>query len=252
MSDDKSKLPVWITVAESYRFVFTNLGALAKVAALPVLIAVLILTALFLFADTLGEGPGFLITTVVLILILIPFLTKWHRITLIGLDTEVARIALKVGRREGKFLLYGIIIIVLAMLLLVVPLLVFWQIGASAAGAIAFLPFIAALFYLTSRFSLVFPGSALGRDTGLGLSWSQTTGNGWRLLGVFFVAEIPWRAAEIILDALIGGSESPAALIFLSAVYIAEVFISVAILASCLSFSYLHIVGKLRAEYPQD
>ena len=64
MSDDKSKLPVWITVAESYRFVFTNLGALAKVAALPVLLAVLILTALSLFADTLGEGPGFLITTV--------------------------------------------------------------------------------------------------------------------------------------------------------------------------------------------
>ncbi len=242
------KLPVWATIAGAYRFVFQNLSGVAKVATVPYLLFLVLYWAAVLPIDLVEGSPIVKFLPILFILLIFPFLTKWHRVTLRGPTVEKPRIGLEVGRREVTFLSYLLVLFIIAMLIVVGPAFAFMLVAGIQYVFIPVILLFPTYLYLASRVSLVFPATALGRKSSLAMAWRQSAGNGWRLFWVYALAEIPWHITSRILDALIGLSENIIAFVLIWAIYAGEILLSAAVLASCLSLAYKHLVDLPPAE----
>jgi hypothetical protein len=118
-----------------------------------------------------------------------------HQLVLIDPQTVSSSSVLRFGRREIRFI-YWLITFSLTLMVIAAPgvILVFFaaQYAMDVQGDfgmyVAMLGAVPA-FYITARFSLMFPAIATDKEFSLKSVWRLTAGNGWRL--VIIVAGFP-------------------------------------------------------------
>lgn len=200
------KLPVFSTVAETYGFVFSNLGLLFRVAWFPaVLYGVLQYLAIESMVENfeaLSSGDlsasfniSFLGLTIVSYLVLVPLMTAWHRAALQPEALPAGPLVFRFGKAEVIFTLYAILIYVLVLIIgmLLAGIL---SIGAAATGSTAVvisavvIAFVAMLL-LTMRYAMIFPAVAIGASANLSDSWRATKGSAFRMLAITILVAIP-------------------------------------------------------------
>ncbi len=205
------RVPVFQTMREAYRAVFTSLPLLFKAAALPFLLSLAILGLSFMTGDS--AFLSFVLTVVGFVPYTL-FGVAWHRLTLLG-PSQGAPVAFPAWhRRHWRFLGYVATMTGL-FYLLVLPFIAFGYGNLTAEGAamvgttmvflaLAVLAAIVTLPYVLLRFSFVFPAAAVDEDYGLANAWAHTRGQGFRLLATLFVTALPMLIVIGITSSLLG------------------------------------------------
>lgn len=132
------------------------------------------------------------------------FAVVCHRVILLGPESLPNRWGLFLTEREGRFLIWVVLIAlcagaatVPAAIPIAIPMVILELEGLVADVAI----WLATLpgFYLLARWSVLLPSIAIDDRFGMKEAWSLTRGNGWRLT---IALEIPiwvlWGAAQML------------------------------------------------------
>jgi len=225
--DAIQKLPITDAIVRAYKAVFENLGSLARAAALPLVLYLLISVAQFWLvgslvrSQTAGAQDGSLpfgqlgLLYIVNLLALIPyvfFAVAWHRFTLLTPEREIPHLLPAWRFRHTRFIGYVLAIGV-----------VIYVIGAGLAGSVSLFatsgdstaahgegqpaPWLMVLtlllgiigLYVVMRVSFVFPAVAVDERYGFRDSWRHTKGQGWRLVTASFLAIAPLMLALLVL-----------------------------------------------------
>lgn len=161
-------------------------------------------------------AQGYLFVTMVAV---IPVVTAWHRMVLLGDDNPSAGITYRIGGAEWTYLkaavtLYGLgYVVALGVAQLYGPLLggpLLWlvQEGFDPSGwisrfanaAVHVVAISVILGVLVARFFLVLPAAALGVTLSYVDSAVATRGNGVRLVVAYVVSSLPPAALAFIFD----------------------------------------------------
>ncbi len=207
----KAKLPVWRTIGDAYATAFNNIDSLFALAIVPIVLSVVVwvgsiavLGAPFPQGDqqTAYQGWSWLFT-VCQIVISTVFGVAWIRFVLFGRRDSAAPFQFRLGRREGKFLLYILILTVPFVVVQFVGLGVFMAltltmenpsalIGAAIFILLFSLAILVAMFIVYVRCVFVFPAIAVDADMGLRAAWGKSRGVAWRLFGIVLFAFLPF------------------------------------------------------------
>lgn len=258
MRPEDKELRIGRLLADAYSFVFGQFMGLLKLALVPGLLMLGVLVAMFVLAD-LAAAAGMseavvggltVIGIVVALIVMIPFIAAWYRASLFGPAREQLVVSFEFGYREWRFFGYLFAIALIGSLVVFVPL---WILKASDLGALsapissaAVFMLIWAMLYVVARLAFVLPASAAGIETSYGTAWRQSSGHGMRLAATIFIAELPWRVADTLVNTIAGGQS---VFFYVPATAFISV-ISVAVLASTLSIAY-RIVVQGEAGPPQ-
>lgn len=278
-----TKIAFWQTVGDAFGFVFSDWGRFFRLATLWIVVGTILfacLATLFGLEAVQKPAPGAhepltagravtsLVFLVYAIIAYVAFAVAWHRAVLLG---EAAGAPLRAARfqwREMRFLMYSIVIALLAIGVFVVAALIVGglvvlmiaggklfsdfesgpAIGAAVAAvlvaAIAILPFLA-------RFSLGLPAIAVEEPEGVfGRSWHRGWRNGWRLIWGPFVCSLPlaivsgiFQGAQLLSILLAGAGDAWRAvgLVLLLIFYLLGTtahFFAIALAVSFLSLAY--------------
>lgn len=207
----KAKLPVWRTVGDAYATAFNNIESLFALAIVPIALSVVVwigsiavLGTPFPQGDQQSAYQGWSwLFTVCQIVIGSVFAVAWIRFVLFGRRDSAAPFQFRLGRREGKYLLY--------ILILMVPFVVVQFVGmgvimalalatddpwAMIGGTIFAVVFVFAIFVamivVYVRCLFVFPAIAVDADMGLRAAWGKSRGVAWRLFGIVLFALLPF------------------------------------------------------------
>lgn len=170
-------------------------------------------------APVIGIELAAVLFAVVSMMAIIPVVTAWHRMILLGADNPAARIGYHIGSAEWAYLkaavvLYGMgYVIGLAVNAIYGPLLggpVLWLVREgfdpggilSAYGpAMIYWGSVALILgFLVARFFLVLPSVAVGVPMSFPDSAVATKGNGAKLVGAYLIASIPAAALAATFD----------------------------------------------------
>jgi hypothetical protein len=193
------KVPVTEVMVEAYRSVFGRLNLLLDLAWLPLLLllaATILPGYLRLYAnlpalpawsgDQFGLTSDDLIEAMVGLLCLSAFAVRWYQSLLFA-----GRVPQ--GLFLGgwlRFLLYTLLLYLVAVLLLTAILL------ADTAQAPSYLALVAsagmvAAWLASVRCSLLFPAAAIGKPLGIAAAWRAMNGNTWRLFATVLLVSVP-------------------------------------------------------------
>ena len=226
------QLPVWRTVKAAYLVIFHNPGLALKLALIPLTLTLLSsMATAWLFAgsnvEQLAQDPGWMIfgagSTIIVYGSMIPTITAWHRLVLLGHDRLDARIGYSIRASEWLYLWKGFVFI-LIMFLISIPTIVLialiggvvGALGTAAEGNVSAPVFVVVitgvalvanvfLYGFVLRFNLVFPSAAIGKPMGFGESWRRTRGNTWRLFVIAFVTVFPFMVFPMLISAALFG-----------------------------------------------
>ena len=204
---DTGKIKIWALVRDTYGILWKNSRFLVRIAAVPAGVAFVLLRLSYLAlpetADVgrispeqlIEQGGAFfaaaLAVNLIMAVLTAAYAVSCHRLVLMG-PGAVPRLGIDLGRREGRFILVWIIIMVLMFLISIVPvvgmaaLMGLAQEGESAPLALLTILAAAAVIILIYsiffRFALALPATAAdalkrpGRNPG-GASHSRTIAN---------------------------------------------------------------------------
>lgn len=261
-----TKLAFWRTVGAAYSFTFADARRLVGAAgawiigltllALPVqwLVPKASLAAgVVAFADALLYLAGFAV-----------FAAKWHRAVLLN-EVVSGSDALRIGRRELRFLGYAILILVIVGgVLFVAGMLAFLPVamllGNARGGALGTAAFYLseAMIYVVlgavvARLALALPAAALdeGGDM-LEIAWQRSRSNGLRLCLGASLCVLPFIVAQRVLAAMFGGplwlmgthgifaaaASYAAVQLVLAALVVTLYFLAIAVAAGFISMAY--------------
>lgn len=195
------KVPVAEIMVEAYRGVFGQLSLLLEVAWLPLLLllaASILPGYLHLYRGIAGfpawRGDRFGLTAENLIealtglLCLTAFAVRWYQVSLFtGGRSAPAGIFLGAWLR---FLLYTVLLYLIAAALLVVLLLTDRDGVPDVVGLVAGAAMMAA-WLIPVRCMLLFPAAAIGKPLSIGAAWRGLGGNTWRLFVTVMLVSIP-------------------------------------------------------------
>jgi|GEM_PF-2413792 len=219
MGDDQppQKLPVWRTVKAAYLVIFFNPKLALKLAVVPLVLMLAsgAITASLFAGQSVTEltetgrfhviGLG---SSLIIYLSMIPTITAWHRLVLLGHGNPDARISYSIQSTEWAYL-WKMVLFVLLIIVLSIPMIL----GTSVVGGIVavasrgsgqsldaqvIIIIVAAVaanvfvYGLALRFNLVFPSAAIGAPMGFRDSWRRTRGNTWRLIFIALITVIPF------------------------------------------------------------
>lgn len=200
------RLPIWLTIRQSYGIVFRNLGVFLALALLPIALTFLIQELsreVVAYWDwprrirlLLEEPFRWLFWTV--------FAVAWHRYALLGQRDTTAWIQFRVGWREIRYLFYSAVVAI-PLLGARVPSMVLIQnlqeLSASTALWLSLMALMAIGLGLVVliRFSFIFPSVSVERPTGFRRAWKETSGSGWRIFWTTFLASIPIGVIDRLL-----------------------------------------------------
>ena len=274
------KVPVWRTVVDSFRFVFSNLDRFLALGWPPIMIAFAANMTLDVLIDVGGgenssvaDWVTYISLEAISLAMYAVFAVRWHRFYLLDECESVLTDVL--GARNWRFLGYTLLLTFGAMVPMMILGLVVgtvvgtFLLGAGSEAAVptgAALENIAFLFFLVGsilaivgfivmfRFYLVLPGAAVDRPLGLGEAWRKMRGNTWCFIAAAILVTIPAVAIPWILDALVGlslftgttgGAPEPTigALVATNAILAIVGFLATAAGITVLSKFYRHIVG---------
>jgi hypothetical protein len=188
-------LPIWPTVAEAYRTLFANFGALAKIAALPFML-LMVINALATMLGPLGyrlvwefgiEIPWTLMAV------------AWLRHLLLGQSASGVTFFPGVERRHFRFLGYALLLSVISLPLTFFPF-VADALSIAHRDIVFWVLYVVAL-YLGVRFAFVYAAVAVDETYSLALAWRHSRAIGTNLfvaIGVFAV--LPWKLFDYLLN----------------------------------------------------
>ncbi len=200
------KLPILKIVGASYGFVLLNLRDFLRTAWLPfvALVAMLVINGMSepppeTTDDMLPQlpGPDFLIALAIFLIISVTVQVAWYRRVLLGPDGLPAGFPLALGRREGRFFVRMIGVLLLMLMLFVFAMNILGSAlpagspGAAAIGYIGLLVLALGDFYLASRLWLLLPATAVDARTSFVHAWRLGRGNGWRIALTWIGALLP-------------------------------------------------------------
>lgn len=183
---------------EAVTVTFRNLDSVARAAFIPFVFGIAMSVVLLAFRVQFdldqgfgGIGAAVVVGNLVNVVLTMPFFTKWHRFVLLGPEKGAVPMGWVWGTKEWAYAGYTLLIAVILGGLGLVPALLAGG-GAAAgssqltAGVLGLAGLIAAVWF-SLRACFVYPASAIGRPTGLGVSFGQTAGNAGPLIGVYIV-----------------------------------------------------------------
>jgi len=204
------RLPVLATVRQAYAIVLGNPGLLARAAAAPFLLSVLIATV------TLATPSQPLVSFLLAIAGLAPFAifgTAWCRLTLLGPAAGRPPLGLTWSARHWRFFGYIAAQAFIVFGLLLPPIMAGLFLATLNAGGeggrsgsilfvLAELAVVFGAVYLAARLSFVFPAAAAGEIYKWRHAWAHTRGQGLRLLGAIALSIVPimavfWAAIRV-------------------------------------------------------
>lgn len=216
-------------------------------------------------APTVGVELTSMLFTVIGMISIIPVVTAWHRMILMGADNPRARISYKLGAAEWGYLkaaavLYGLgYAIGLFVNALYGPLLggpILWLVreGIDPGGLLssygpAFVSWGSVsiiLGFLVARFFLVLPSTAVGLPMSFPDSAVATRGNGLKLVLAYLIASVPAGALAAIFDtpSTVLSSDRDSALMFLDLILaILPRILLYTIAVGILSLAFERLVG---------
>ena len=228
-------IPVWDSVKAAFAAVQGDLESFFVAARIWVLVlGVLGGATLSLAAGAEpGGASGFAFAVAIVRIVgTAAFLVAWHRHVLLA-ETIAPMGAVKIGRREGRFVLYELVPAVLIALVFLVSEILALPVAAFAVAAIA-------VFAVSVRWLLFAPLAALDVPGNLlAHSWNLSRGNGLRLFGGFCVITIlifiPLMILQVLYLGFAGGQVSPN--LILNLIYsLASETLNFAVLAWCAGF----------------
>lgn len=188
-------------------------------------------------------------------LVLVPVVTSWHRLILIGPES---RVAYRFQREEWLYIKVligvGVTVYLLSIvlgLLFTTPLVtgISWIFGNEAAEWIAPLVLWLVLFLLVCRFLLVLPAAALGESMAFAKSSTTFHGSALRFTAAYFLALlVPDVLLGVVGDPamwLMSGPESGHGLLFIAGMFALGLMITLAfwvVSVGVISFAYKALV----------
>jgi hypothetical protein len=190
------KLPFLKIIKGALLFAWINKSEFLKAISVPTLALVIIWGSWLYLPDDLNSRYKWIVLLIYGLGFSL-FAVTCHRIILIEGDDSYKSFHAKLGNRELRFLVWVIIVYAIPMFLSIIAmstaLIMSGGVKLDDGGRIPYwieqLASIPAL-YVFGRFSLVFPATAIDRNSGLNWSWKRTHGNGWRIL--IIVGLFPW------------------------------------------------------------
>lgn len=247
---NEKRLDVLATVAEAYKGAWGHLGEMLRLIWLPGLLY-LALSVASAFVDP--EKQRFLAVIIDFAsLFLWPIIAvTWHRFILIG-DAPSGRFNLSFGRREARFLLFSIFLVLLFMpggILMIVANAMPQTMSSSLLGFFGLLLLFVSLYFFV-RLSLLLPAVSVDDPVNPRLVLERTRGNFWRLAAVLVLAVLPVLVVAVLLTGLI--SLGPvAALLALIAIALVSIFFAVVNVA-VLSIAYRELIGPPGTQAPDN
>lgn len=260
-----TRLPVWATVKEAYAVWFANPGLWLKLAIVPVVcligLSVLGQTNFELRPGANTQGgvlptPGVFFLGVAIYLSQVPFVTAWHRIILMPQVAAAHRY--RIGNREGRYLLHVFIVVMAIIIFLTLAsyltgliLSAFVGTGGGGFDRVASLLGFAAMclvlgYFLVGVF-LILPAAAVGREIQIGQAVRASSGNQWRLLGIYAVALLPVWGLAVIIEQFTGATATDS-LVVQNALYFGPELLFAPTIIGVLSITYRELVQKPAAE----
>jgi len=231
-----TQLPVFQTVFDTYGMLAKNWvkGITVLIGPIVLLIAIAILGFLMVGATMMSatstditaaaSGGHILSMLIFLVLLLFPYTMIYVGLFRLGINGDTSGsgfLGVTWGKRETRVLLrsilLGIILIVLAIpVMIVVSLIVggiFIGIGTGQApsvfsilisGVLMFILGWVPLAFVGMRLSLYPASPAVDEDISLGGSWSQTSGNGLRLVAISILVALPIYVINLAIGLILG------------------------------------------------
>lgn len=254
-----NRLPVGPTVGAVYDAVFGNVRDVVRVGWLPLLVLVATDVA-FAALTAPPRPPAFIVYLLVAVAAAVwtatalSVLVAWHRRVSLGPQSLPSGLPLRIGHREGQYLLRALIYAAALAIVFWVPVLAFTGFGRndSASFVIAGIAGMVALWlielYLLQRVALAFPAIALDRPMPIRDAWRLSAGNGLRLLTIGLMALSPIVIPQVValmLPYFFGN-----ALVFLISrvIYDGLALAGLALIASMLSIALAELGGESAAE----
>ncbi len=274
MSAD-TKLPVWRTVGNAYTMTFANLGSFLALAAIPIALAYMIWIASAALGVIIPPQGDETLTTTGLDLLMslcqvvvgIVFTVAWIRFMLLGRRDSMAPVQFRLGRREGKFVLYVLLYFLILVLILTVPyaaIAIAKNFHDAVIRAVAF-PLIAqisilmlvllsliagvvAVIVVYTRCIFVFPAIALDDAMGLRASWKRTKGNAWRIFAGMLFTYLPIGTPALVISwfitkALIAGGDVPIWVYIAAFAMVVVGYLGSAAMFSVVAIAFRHVTG---------
>lgn len=221
-----------------------------------------------LVADDVGPRAAAALYTVLTMIAVVPVITAWHRMILLGADNPKARVAYRVGAAEWTYLkaaalLYGLGYVVgLLVNAIYGPFLggfVLWLVGEGydpggllsvhGEALVRWLSIAAIVGFLVARLFLVLPAAAIGVRHGFAESALATRGNGLRLLLAYVLASSPPFALSLLFetpfDVLASGAGTDVRTLLLVLGILPRILLYT-IAVGILSFAFEQLVGVPR------
>ncbi len=264
----ETKFSVWRTIADPYKFLFTNIKPFFALAAIPIALAV----GLWIFDIVRRDGsfgvffaPGGIdawryVEALASVLNLSVFAMSWHRYVLLGHRDTAGLLQFRIGRRELRFFIFAFILLFGVDTVLDAPDTIRRQLESMVSGSfqevvfgalvMAFAAVPIVICALCMRCLLLLPAVAVEGDEQHTVAWTLLRGNTWRLASAMFIASLPLFPFRLILEALFGslyGSAMPTPLnpweldIILAIVTYISGFLIVAVAVTVLSMAFRQI-----------
>ena len=195
-------LAVYDTVQWAIVFVFRNFGALLRVSVTPFLLSfgvAAVEASLSALAPGLHGTVTVLFFRFLLVAVLVPQATAWHRHTLLG-NEPMRWFQFRFGAREARFCGFSLLGYVGLVTTGIVGLSLH-QYVAEYAMAVQVLLAVIAVWFL-SRFAAVLPASALGVRLTLAESYRSTRPYATRIMGIYIVMAFIMTTIGMGFDAL--------------------------------------------------
>jgi len=211
------QLDILALAIETYRLMWTERRALLYVAAIPFLLTLAVTTVARLYVDD-AMPPGFdeiaavqslepgldgqpteaqlaqarrwtvlSLLALVSMVLMTPFFTAWHRVSLLGVQRAAPRLGYGFGRAEARYLFY------LIGFSLMSGVLAFMLLGILGAldGRIALPLTVAAIIAVGARLSLILPPSSIDAPLRVTAVWRLGDGMTLRLIALFSHVAVP-------------------------------------------------------------
>lgn len=227
-------------VGRAYRTVFDHIRLVVEMALLPylVVLAVELLSLLFVHGGWVGRIAAALLHAVGLLLFGAVFMVRLHRFVLLG--ETVGGELLPPGWREFVIagIKIGVVVIAGWVVLVGIALLppAFITVPLTAVGGVA-------LTLGVLRVSLIFPATAIGQPVALRTAWDWIAGNFWRLFASAFACYFPFVVLQMLISTLASAFPALTWVVF-EAVRLAVSFAGAAVVAALLSHLYRDLVAE--------
>jgi hypothetical protein len=217
-------LPVFATVATTYRFFFREFGTVIRFAWFPLLVvAVVQYFAAEASLDALAAGqsgsdqpiasPYDLVEWIVQIVVFAIVGVSLHRVILFGDRKPGQYIAFAFGRAEVLFLFLQLIVFAAYFVIGVVWAIVLREPGAAPSSSgigqiLMVIAIAAALIYVFTRLAPAYPIVVAENRLDFPRSWELTRGKFWRLLAILWLGLLPLGLVIALAEAVFVGLAS--------------------------------------------